>query len=346
MPETLIEKEMVEMDIPTVAGVDRAANKRIWLIVKRADTDDINKALWSAAQINDLPDSSFAVIEPGGTKDETGRTVPRGLRHLPYKDGSGKVDLPHLRNALSRLPQTNISAELKAKAKAKLEAAAREAGIETGTEKRDSPSKEDENRMTEEEIKALQKKVTDSEAALKEANEKVAKLEGELAEVKKSLKPEPEDIWKGVNPEVRKQFEAQKTRAEEAEKVAKAERDQRIEKEYIAKAEKLTDIPNLKSEDFGKVLKALSEKAPEHYAAIETALTAANETLKTNNVLLQAIGKSGPVPNSAEARLEEIAKRYHAEKKAPTFEQAYDLALKDNPDLYAQYNTEKRQGVK
>ncbi|MCK9601608.1 MAG: hypothetical protein M0R06_21380, partial [Sphaerochaeta sp.] len=103
--------------IKEVSLVDEPANPHAKVLLFKRN-DEVDKAVWSQAQINDLPDSSFAVIEPGGTKDETGRTVPRGLRHLPYKDGSGKVDLPHLRNALSRLPQTNISAELKAKAKA------------------------------------------------------------------------------------------------------------------------------------------------------------------------------------------------------------------------------------
>jgi len=64
--------------------------------------DLIEEAKWTRAYINDLPDSAFAVIEPGGKKDETGRTVPRSLRHLPYKDASGKVDIPHLRNAWAR----------------------------------------------------------------------------------------------------------------------------------------------------------------------------------------------------------------------------------------------------
>ena len=62
-------------------------------------------ATWSTAFINDLPDSSFLFIQPGGKKDETGKTTPRSLRHLPYKDSAGKVDLPHLRNALARLDQ-------------------------------------------------------------------------------------------------------------------------------------------------------------------------------------------------------------------------------------------------
>ena len=61
------------------------------------------KAAWTTAYINDLPDSSFLYVESGDKED--GKTVPRSKRHLPYKDASGKVDLPHLRNALSRLGQ-------------------------------------------------------------------------------------------------------------------------------------------------------------------------------------------------------------------------------------------------
>jgi len=61
-------------------------------------------AKWTTAYINDLPNSSFAYIEAGGKKDKEGKTVPRSLRHLPYKDANGKVDLPHLRNAIARAP--------------------------------------------------------------------------------------------------------------------------------------------------------------------------------------------------------------------------------------------------
>lgn len=92
-------------------------------------------AAWDTAFINNLPDSSFAVISPGGSKDSGGKTAPRSLRHLPYKDSSGKVDLPHLRNALARLSQTSISSDLKATARRKLEAAARSAGVGASAEK-------------------------------------------------------------------------------------------------------------------------------------------------------------------------------------------------------------------
>ena len=35
-------------------------------------------------------------------------TSPRSLRHFPYKNSNGDIDLPHLRNAIARIPQSKI----------------------------------------------------------------------------------------------------------------------------------------------------------------------------------------------------------------------------------------------
>lgn len=68
-------------------------------------------ALWTSKLINSFPDSSFAVVEKGGKKDAEGKIEPRNYRHLPYKDAEGKVDLPHLRNALARMNQIVASSD-------------------------------------------------------------------------------------------------------------------------------------------------------------------------------------------------------------------------------------------
>ena len=86
---------------------------RIEVKPKMAITED-----WTTAYINDLPNSAFAVVEP--CADER-----KDARHLPYKDASGEVDLPHLRNALARMNQIKSvcggsDEELRAKAKRKL----------------------------------------------------------------------------------------------------------------------------------------------------------------------------------------------------------------------------------
>src|SRR6516165_10995400 len=59
-----------------------------------------SRAEMTSAAINDLPDSAFAYIEPGGTKDAAGKTMPRSKRHFPVHDEA------HARNALSRAPQS------------------------------------------------------------------------------------------------------------------------------------------------------------------------------------------------------------------------------------------------
>jgi hypothetical protein len=82
-----------------------------------------NAAKMSSKQKNDLPDSDFAYIQPGGKKDSEGKTVPRSLRHLPINDAA------HVRNALARLDQTDISAEAKKAALKKIKAAAKKFGI-------------------------------------------------------------------------------------------------------------------------------------------------------------------------------------------------------------------------
>jgi hypothetical protein len=68
--------------------------------------NNLQKAVWSNAHMNDLPDSAFLDIESGGKKDESGKTVPRSLRHFPYKGMDGKIDLAHVRNAIARIPQS------------------------------------------------------------------------------------------------------------------------------------------------------------------------------------------------------------------------------------------------
>lgn len=100
---------------------------------------DVQKAPKTAASTNNLPDAAFAVISAGGKKDASGKTVPRSLRHLPHHTAAVKsptenssVDIPHLRNALARVGQSNLSPADMAKAKAHLEAHAKAVLVSRG----------------------------------------------------------------------------------------------------------------------------------------------------------------------------------------------------------------------
>jgi 2'-5' RNA ligase len=94
------------------------------------------KALWSTAYKNDLPDSSFLYIKPGGKKDDDGKTVPRDLRMFPVKDKDGKPDEPHVKDALGRIPQAKgISDDVKADCLNKAKAMAKKLGVEVADDK-------------------------------------------------------------------------------------------------------------------------------------------------------------------------------------------------------------------
>lgn len=108
----------ISVEIDGTLGEDAAAH--IADSVMRA----VGKAEMSSKSINDLPDSDFAYIEPGGKKDESGKTTPRSLRHFPIHDAA------HTRNALSRAPQSPFGD----KAMPKIRSAAKKFGIDVAKE--------------------------------------------------------------------------------------------------------------------------------------------------------------------------------------------------------------------
>ncbi|MHB1937074.1 MAG: hypothetical protein ACYCOR_10870 [Acidobacteriaceae bacterium] len=125
------EPEQVEETFSPVKKTEKMAGD---LINARRDAiAAIGKAVWSSAKIDELPDSAFAYVAPGGEKVD-GKTKPRSLRHLPFKNAEGEVDAAHVRNALARLDQTDIPASAKDRARSKLEKAAEEVGIDVKEE--------------------------------------------------------------------------------------------------------------------------------------------------------------------------------------------------------------------
>lgn len=109
---------------------------------------DEEKAEWTTAFINDLPDAAFAVILKSGKKDKGGKTTPRSLRLLPHHTAAvtnGRdnktVDLPHLRNALARVGQIRGSKKAKDQARKHLEAHAKEL-LKTDKKKKTQKNKE------------------------------------------------------------------------------------------------------------------------------------------------------------------------------------------------------------
>jgi predicted phosphatase len=143
-PERSFEEEKLRRDQRLLAGLgtgeppnkvyrgmltDNQIEMRSLCLDESFEGIEILEAKWSQKMINDLPDDCFAFIKPGGKKDVEKKTVPRSLRYLPYKGADGRIDLPHLRNALARLSQTDLSDDEKKKAEVVLRKAAKEMKI-------------------------------------------------------------------------------------------------------------------------------------------------------------------------------------------------------------------------
>jgi len=124
--EEIVIKEMFDAEIPRVDVVKTPASGRRFVVIKAqgpqdpADVEAVKKAEKSTASMNDAPDSDFAYIEPGGTKDESGKTTPRSKRHFYIGDAA------HVRNALARASQSPFGD----KAMPKIRAAAKKFGID------------------------------------------------------------------------------------------------------------------------------------------------------------------------------------------------------------------------
>ena len=86
--------------------------------VVTAKLADLAKAKLSSAELNNLPDSAFAYVEPGGKKDSEGKTPPG-------RCGISHHDKAHADNAAARIAQ---GAKFGDKAKSKVEAAQRKFG--------------------------------------------------------------------------------------------------------------------------------------------------------------------------------------------------------------------------
>lgn len=83
-------------------------------------TENMQNVIWSADYINNLPDGSFAWIDP---QFSSGVKPDKSLRKLPFRDASDKVDYYRLQNAIRRIMfERSIPYHERKRIKAELEA--------------------------------------------------------------------------------------------------------------------------------------------------------------------------------------------------------------------------------
>ena len=160
-------------------------------------------------------------------------------------------------------------------------------------------------------------------------------LGGTVTELQKRL-----DAMETENKVTKAALEAEQKRADELAKAAKVEKDLRLLGEFklVAKAR----LGNLSGSDDDKavLLKSMSENLPEdeYKKALELMEAGSNAMAKH----FQPVGQSGAAgATTAYGQLQAMAKKREADKGI-NYSKALAEVSKENPELYAQYQAERR----
>ena len=184
----------------------------------------------------------------------------------------------------------------------------------------------------------------DAEIAKAVADVTALKAEIETLKTQTVEKKEVEtvDIWKGVNPEIKAQFEALQKSADESQKIAKAAEENAA----------MIRLTKRVSDELGGIAGTADEKATllrdvekvlpaDKFEKLYTTLKDASSVI-AKSALLEEKGRTGTVgtTNGAFAKLQAKAAELVTKGTAKTEAQGIELAAKLNPELYAEYMTE------
>lgn len=160
------------------------------------------------------------------------------------------------------------------------------------------------------------------------------------ANVSAETKAQLEVLWKSQQEVVKKQAD----QITALEGVIKAEGDKRREGEWIAKAnQSLKFIVGKSTEELGKICKSIEDKSGAEAAAqyFDLLKTQSDAIEKSSTLVAKGTQASGAPAGSAWDKIEELAKDIVAKSTGKmTHATAVDLVIKQNPELYKQYNAE------
>lgn len=192
----------------------------------------------------------------------------------------------------------------------------------------------------EEKIKKLTEELEKTKAELDKSKKmKKADETEEVETVDSLIKSAPEPLRKMLADLEQEKSDAL-AKAAQAEEVLKSERTTRANAEAVEKA-KAWKFLSLDAEKIGPALRQLAEVDAELAKSVEEALTSVNAQAESANIFAE-IGKSAnPTTGNAYEQLTSMAKSATETNNGLTFEQAFANVVTSNPDLYAQYLSEK-----
>jgi hypothetical protein len=190
-------------------------------------------------------------------------------------------------------------------------------------------------------MESMEEKMDDEDDAEKGKNEMYkADEETEVlksAELPEEIKPALEALWKSN--------EEYAQRVSELESVLKAERDERLVKSETERVSKsYGHVPGADAQKIAGLLIEIRKGNPDHATAIEELLSATEQAMvaKSDGAFEEAGTSTTEVTSgSAWGRIEGMANELVTKGEAPNRAKAIDQVLIHNPELYAEYLSDK-----
>ena len=182
-------------------------------------------------------------------------------------------------------------------------------------------------------MEALEKRASDAETALKEANDTIAKAKA----AEPAAEPSEEEVLKSLPEAIRKRLEkAKEDEATIAKMAAEAEEKEAIEK---ARSMKVSE-----PEKIGPMLLRIAKgKSTADDAKAIEAILKQNAAIIEKAPIFKSIGTAAAVEGDPEEILKAKATEIqNASEGKLTYAQAYDEALKRNPSIYDAYIAKRR----
>ena len=180
-------------------------------------------------------------------------------------------------------------------------------------------------------VSKLEDTVTALEATAEEQDSKISELEKAVSEISVEEVEEEDAILKSADPVIQELVAKAQADADEARAVAEAEKEARLSKEFSDKAGKFSNLP-MEQEALASLLKKVAETLEdEEFSALETMLNGVDSTIGKSSLFAEVSSNE----SDSNGEIEAIAKSLMTE--GVTYEQAYEKALLDNPELYQRY---------
>lgn len=327
---------LTELDVVEVSLVDKAANKRKFLIMKNdgniGESDMPKEKEDNGVVLNVESEATAEVLKSIAEMDDDRIAAIKSLSELDqetlttllkYEESDKDLAEAITKAGISDKAQKAVKVALQALSSVKNELGddimkkLAAAGGFPAPKDDEKKKPEGDKEMTEK----SKDKGSDPMALVKKNDDGTA----DFTDVPENVRPLVEQLWK--------QNEETAQRAAENERILKEERDTRVLKEYVHKAEGFKHL-GVDPEKFGGILKSASEKlSTEEFAELNRVLKAADEKMAP---LFKELGTGGDgeEDTSAYAQLEKKAEEIQKSSDGSlTKQQAFTKALDLYPDL-------------